>query len=95
MLLPVVINWTPRSKAAWGAAEGNVVLLTAGVATYAIQYGLLLSSRRLFQFHPAKVLLFPLVIVPVICCMTRALCLHFFQGSVHWRGRTIRVRPSA
>jgi hypothetical protein len=93
--LPAIVNWTPIVCVVSGVVERNALLLVAGMTTYAIQYGLLWASRRLFTFQPAKALLFPLVIVPVACCMTRAFYLHFFRGAVHWRGRTIRIRSSA
>jgi hypothetical protein len=52
------------------------------------------SGRRLFPFHPLKSLLYPLVGIPVICCMARALFLYVVRGEVAWRGRSIRVRES-
>ena len=62
------------------------------MAVYALQYATLLSSRRLFRFSLIKVLLFPLVVIPVVLCMTRAFYLYMYRGAVEWRGRTIRVR---
>jgi hypothetical protein len=92
MLLPVLVFWTPIYCAVGGAMEGHFGLALAAVATYVLQLTMIWSSRRVFQFHPAKALLFPLVAIPVICCMMRALYLYSLRGAVEWRGRTVRVR---
>jgi chlorobactene glucosyltransferase len=92
MLLPVLVYWTPLFCAAAGAWEGDFLLVSVAAATYALQYATIWPGRRLFQFHPAKALLFPLVVIPVIVCMVRALYLYLFQGAVEWRGRTVAVR---
>jgi hypothetical protein len=91
-LLPVFAYWMPIFRFGGGITEGNKLLIGTAAATYAIQYLVLWSGRSLLRFHPIKALLFPLVVAPVICCLARALYLHFWRGSVHWRGRTIRVR---
>jgi hypothetical protein len=74
--------------------EGDRLLVAAGVATYAIQLAMLWSARSLFQFHPGKAVLFPLVAVPNAFCMVRALYLYILKGAVEWRSRTIPVRAS-
>jgi len=94
ILLPLINDWTPVYAAVAGLIEGNIVLIAAGVFTYALQYAVIWLSRDLLVFHRGKALLFPLVVVPLICCMLRALYLRFVRGAVHWRGRTITVRPS-
>jgi glycosyltransferase involved in cell wall biosynthesis len=92
MLLPVFVFWVPIFCALQGAAEANAILVLAGAATYGIQYANLWCGRRLFRFHPAKALLFPLVAIPVLSCLGWALYLYVCRGAVQWRGRTIRVR---
>jgi glycosyltransferase involved in cell wall biosynthesis len=92
ILLPVFVFWTPLYCALTGAIEGNHVLVTVAASTYALQYAMIWSGRKLFQFRPAKALLFPLVAIPTLCCMVRALYLYSLRGAVEWRGRTIRVR---
>jgi len=92
MLLPVFVYWTPFLCAIVGFRQTRPSLLLLAMGTYGIQYGMIWVGRRIFRFHPLKALLFPLVVVPVICCMARALYLYTHQGAVHWRGRTIRVR---
>ncbi len=92
ILLPIFVYWIPVYCAIAGAAERNITLALAGMAVYALQYATLLSSRRLFRFSLIKVLLFPLVVIPVVFCMTRAFYLYMCRGAVEWRGRTIRVR---
>jgi glycosyltransferase involved in cell wall biosynthesis len=92
ILLPIFVFWTPLYCALAGAIEGNLVLVTVATITYALQYAMIWSGRSLFQFQPAKALLFPLVAIPVFCCMVRALYLYSLKGAVEWRGRTIRVR---
>ncbi|MGO9914950.1 MAG: glycosyltransferase [Isosphaeraceae bacterium] len=91
-VLPVFVHGMPIYCFGAGIAEGNAALIVAATATYGLQYAGLWSGRKLLRFHRAKALFFPLVIVPVICCLSRALYLHFCQGAVHWRGRTISVR---
>jgi glycosyltransferase involved in cell wall biosynthesis len=92
MLWPVFVFWTPVYCAVAGVLEGNPLLVTIAAATYSLQFAMVWSGRTLFQFHPGKALLFPLVAVPVFCCMVRALYLYSLRGAVEWRGRTIRVR---
>jgi chlorobactene glucosyltransferase len=94
MVLPLFVFWTPIYCAIAGVLERDAALALAGVAGYVIGYGSLWSGRRLFPFHPLKALLFPLVVIPVACCMSRALFLYLVRGEVAWRGRTIRVRES-
>ena len=91
-VLPVFVYWTPIFCFGAGIAEGNAALVFAAAATYGLQFAVLWSGHRLFRFHGAKALFFPLVAVPVICCLARALYLYYRKGAVHWRGRTISVR---
>jgi len=90
-VLPLFVYWMPIYCFGAGMNEGNAALVWAAAATYGLQYASFWPGRRLLRFHPAKALFFPLVVVPVICCLSRALYLHFVRGAVHWRGRTIRV----
>jgi len=92
ILLPVFVFWTPVFCVLAGAAERNAPLALTGAAVYGIQYASVCTGRRLFRFSLLKVVLFPLVAIPVICCMTRAYYLYAYRGAVEWRGRTIRVR---
>ena len=89
ILLPVLVFWTPVFCAVEGLFEGNGWLLAAGVGTYTLQLAMLWSGRSLFQFHPGKALLFPLVAVPNAFCMVRALYLYSLKGAIEWRGRTL------
>jgi len=95
MLLPVLVFGTPLVCIVFGILERNLLLFLAGLATYALQYAMLWSGRKLFSFHPGKALFFPLVAIPTICCLAKALYLYSCRGEVHWRGRTVRVRGSA
>ena len=92
MLLPVFVFWVPLGCVVAGVLDGTPHLVAAGVTTYLIQYANLWSGRKLFKFHPGKALLFPLVAIPVICCMAKALYLYSLRGEVLWRGRTVQVR---
>jgi GT2 family glycosyltransferase len=94
MLLPILAFWTPPYCAIAGLIEADAKLALVGAAGYAIPYASMWSARRLFPFHPLKALLYPLVAIPVICCMARALFLYLVRGEVAWRGRSIRVRES-
>ncbi len=94
VLLNVFVFWMPLDCALAGAAEGNATLALAGAVVYALQYAMLFAGRRLFRFRPIPALLFPLVVIPVACCMTRAWYLYKYRGAVEWRGRTIRVRQN-
>jgi GT2 family glycosyltransferase len=91
MVLPVFVFWTPVFCAIVGLREARPSLLVMAIGTYGIQYATFWGGHRLFRFRPFKALLFPLVAIPVICCMARALYLYTHQGAVQWRGRTIRV----
>jgi len=92
MLTNVFVYWTPVLCAIAGIREARPSLLLLAIGTYGIQYAMLWAGHRIFRFRPLKALLFPLVVVPVSCCMARALYLYIHQGAVQWRGRTIRVR---
>ncbi len=92
MFLPVFVFWIPLGCIVAGVLDGTPDLVAAGLATYLIQYATLWSGRKLFKFHPGKALLFPLVAIPVICCMAKALYLYSLRGEVLWRGRTVQVR---
>ncbi len=94
MVLPIFVFWTPIYCAVSGVKEMNPPLAFVGAAGYFMGYASMWSGRRLFPFHPLKALLYPLVVVPVICCMARALYLYLVRGEVAWRGRSIRVRES-
>jgi hypothetical protein len=94
MVLPAFAFWTPIYCALAGLIERNVALTLIGAAGYVIPYASMWSGRRLFPFHPLKALCYPLVVVPVFCCMARALYLYLARGEVAWRGRSIRVRES-
>jgi glycosyltransferase involved in cell wall biosynthesis len=92
MLLPVLVFGMPLVCIGSGVLERNLVLVLTGLATYALQYATLWTGRKIFSFHPGKALFFPLIAIPVICCMAKALYLYSWRGEVHWRGRTVRVR---
>jgi hypothetical protein len=94
MILPIFVFWTPLYCAIAGLIETNPSLIITGTAGYLIPYASMWSGRRLFPFHSLKALLYPLVVIPVFCCMARALYLYLIRGEVAWRGRSIRVRES-
>jgi chlorobactene glucosyltransferase len=94
MALPIFVFWTPIYCAISGMKENNAGLAFVGAAGYIMGYASMWSGRRLFPFHPLKALLYPLVVVPVIFCMARALYLYLVRGEVAWRGRSIRVREN-
>jgi hypothetical protein len=94
ILLPVLIFWTPVCCAVVGLIDGEPLLFTAVVATYVLQFAILWLARRLFEFQPAKALLFPLAAVPHGFCMVRSLFLYVLKEAVDWRGRTLPVRAS-
>jgi hypothetical protein len=89
------VFWTPIYCAIAGLIEASASLLLVGAAGYLIPYASMWSGRRMFPFHPLKGLLYPLVVVPVFCCMARALYLYLVRGEVAWRGRSIRVRETS
>ena len=80
MLLPVLVFWTPILCAIVGVREARPGLLSLGIVTYGLQYATIWAGRRLLRFRPLKALLFPLVAIPVICCMARALFLYIHQA---------------
>ncbi len=92
MVLPLFVFWTPIYCAIAGVLENDAALAAVGAAGYVAPYASMWSGRRLFPFKPLKALFYPLVIVPVFCCMARALFLYLVRGQVAWRGRSIRVR---
>jgi hypothetical protein len=83
--------WTPLYCFVAGVIESDPALALLGLSGYLIPYASMWSGRRLFPFNPWKALLYPLVAVPVFCCMARALYLYVVRGEVAWRGRSIKV----
>jgi chlorobactene glucosyltransferase len=92
LLGTLVVFWTSLVAVAVGAWQGKPALLLAGIGAYAVQYASLWPSRWLFRFHPVGALLFPLLVLSLWCCLTRALYHHAVHGTVLWKGRTIQVR---
>jgi chlorobactene glucosyltransferase len=92
LLGTLVVFWTAPVCALAGAWQGKPALLLAGGVAYAVQYASLWPSRRLFRFHPAGALLFPLAVVSLWCCLVRALYHYAVRGTVLWRGRAVKVR---
>lgn len=95
ILLPLFVFWTPIYSAIAAAVDGDLVLAAVAAGTYAMQYAIIWSGRSVFEYRPWKALVFPLVAIPIFCCMIRALYLYTRRGAVEWRGRTIRVRGTA
>jgi glycosyltransferase involved in cell wall biosynthesis len=92
LLWPLVVFGTPVVSIAVGAWESHPAVLLAGLAAYVAEYASLWPSRNLFRFHPVKVLLFPLVVFSLWCCLLRALYHYVVRGSIVWRGRAVKVR---
>ena len=91
MILPAFVFWTPIYCAIAGAIEYNAALALVGTAGYLIPYLSMCTGRRLFPFKPLKASFYPLVVVPVFCCMALRFFLYLVRGEVAWRGRSIRV----
>jgi hypothetical protein len=92
MLATMVIFWTSLVCITLGAWQGKPALLLAGIVAYAVQYASLWPSRWLFRFHPARALLFPLVVISFWCCLARALYHYVGRGTVLWKNRAVKVR---
>jgi hypothetical protein len=90
-ILGILQNLTPLFAVALGLLKTDGLLLIAGMTMYGIQYFGFFSVRRLFHFHPFKLLFFPLVAINATCCIFRALASHV-KGTILWRGREIKVR---
>jgi hypothetical protein len=91
LILGVLQNLAPLFAVALGLLKADGLLLIVGIATYGIQYFSFFSVRRLFHFHPFKLLFFPLVAIDATCCIFRALVFHV-KGAIIWRGREIKVK---
>ena len=91
MLLPVFVYWVPLAALAVGLATGRPAMIAAGVVPWAIQAALLVLAGRICRYQWPKALLFPLAVLPVVCCFTRAIYHRLASGSVAWRGRVIAV----
>ena len=72
ILLPIFVFWTPPYCALAGAFEGDLLLVAVAAGTYALQYASIWFARHFFEIQPAKAIFFPLVAIPVFCCMARA-----------------------
>jgi hypothetical protein len=90
IILGVVQNLAPLFAMALGLLKTNLFLLITGAAAYGIQYFSFFTVRRLFRFHPLKLLFFPLSAIVATCCITQALISHV-RGAILWRGREIKV----
>jgi chlorobactene glucosyltransferase len=90
-LLAFLQYWTPLLAVALGILMPSTLLLIVGLGTYILQYLSFFTVRRILQFHPLKLLLFPLAAISGACCIGQALFYHL-KGAILWRGRTIRVK---
>jgi glycosyltransferase involved in cell wall biosynthesis len=90
-LAPFFVFWLPVVTAMAGFVTANPVLLAAGAATYVSQLLMLLPVQRVYRYDFVKLLCFPLVAVPLICCGWRALYYRWVHKAVLWRGRVIPV----
>jgi hypothetical protein len=88
----MALFWTSLVAITLGVWQGHPTLLLAGIVAYIAQYASLWPSRWLFHFHPAKALLFPLAILSLCCCLTRAMYHYTLHGTVIWKGRAVQVR---
>ncbi len=70
-------------------AMGNPWLLGASLLAYASQYAGMAIFHRLFRFKPLLLLFFPLISIPLACCLGRALYHRWVHGAVWWRGRSL------
>jgi chlorobactene glucosyltransferase len=91
ILVAIIQYWTPLYAVIVGSLTGSPLLIIIGLSTSLLQYLSFFSIRRLFKFHPLKLVCFPLVVVVSTCCIVRAVW-HQRKGSIFWRGRTIRVK---
>ncbi|MFC1859605.1 glycosyltransferase family 2 protein [Thermodesulfobacteriota bacterium] len=91
ILFGTVQYWTPVVAVITGCLTGSPLLVAGGLSTYLLQYLSFFSIRRIFHFHPLKLLCFPLVVISATCCILRAV---FYQrkGAILWRGRAIKVK---
>lgn len=90
ILLGVFQYWTPLLCVLWGLINESDSLALLGLVTYTMQYLSFFSIRKIFTFHPLKVLAFPLVVIVSSCCIIRA-AWHKSKGVISWRGRKIKV----
>ena len=82
--------WTSILCVLYGVANESISLMLVGLSTYLIQYLSFYSIRKIFTFHPIKLLAFPLVVIVSSCCITRA-AWNMKKGIISWRGRKIKV----
>lgn len=85
IVMAILQNLAPLFAVGFGVLKANGLLLSVGAAAYGVQYLSFFSVRRLIQFHPIKVLFFPLVAIVGTCCIVRALVSHV-KGAILWRG---------
>lgn len=83
--------WGGPVAAAVGAATGDTALLALGAALYLFQLATLQLLRVWHDFQFAKLLLFPLVVVTLTICITRATWRYLRHGKVRWRGRDVEL----
>ena len=89
-LLALVLYWSPVAAVILGLVQDNSTLWQTGTTAYLIQYFSFYLARSTFRFHPLKVLAYPLVVVVVFVCTSRALYYYYVKKSVVWRGRVIK-----
>ena len=91
ILLAIIQYWTPFFAIIIGSLTGSPLLVMTGLITFFLQYLSFFSIRRLFKFHPAKLVCFPLAALVSTCCILRSVW-YRRKGSIFWRGRNIRVK---
>jgi glycosyltransferase involved in cell wall biosynthesis len=90
-LISLVLFLTPPAAVGSGIFTAQPFQVGAGIALYLFQYLSFFISRRIFRFHPVKLLAFPLVVIVVGFCTFRALYFYYIKRSVAWRGRAVKV----
>lgn len=89
-LLSVALYWSPPLAMILGLVQADRSLWVTGLGVYLFQYLSFYLAREAFRFHPLKLLGYPLVVLVILTCTTRALYYYYVKGSVAWRGRVIR-----
>ena len=92
IVLTALIFWTPVYTLAAGILESNPLFISLGLLLYVLQYASLFLTRRVMSFSPLKLLFFPLVVIVVFFCVSRAFYYYMVKGAVIWRGRMVRIR---
>jgi hypothetical protein len=94
MGLPVLFFWVPIAAVVAGLWTNDVRLLAVGAFSPLANLFGLVRLRPYCKFRWGKAVFFPLIVVPIVCVLTKAFYEQHVRGRHVWRDRAIELSKS-